>query len=486
VFLRVGVASLFLFHAPQKMFGWWDSEQFPLLSLRGLASATELIASPLLAIGLFTSWAALAGAVDMVGAYIVVHLPRGGFPIENRGELAVLYFVVFVYMAARGGGEYSVDRIRRGRTAEPKRVLAAAAAALLVVGAGVYAGGAASNGSLAAAGSTDATGRGVRVFVTNEGSGELSVISAATQSLIATAPLGKRPRGIKVSPDGKSLYVALSGSPTAGPGVDSATLPPPDRAADGIGEVDAETFTVKRIIHAGMDPEQLDVSADGTRLYVANEDAAQVTVVELPSGRIIAAVPVGDEPEGVAIRPDGKVVYVTSEAEGDVFVIDTATNALIAKIAVGHRPRSIAFLPDGSRAYVTLENDGGVTVVDAIRHRFVELVPLSEPGSTARPRPMGIAVRPDGSGIYVTTGSFGKLLVFNPAANQRVASVAVGQRPWGIALMPDGRTAYTANGPSNDVSVVDLQSHAVLKKIRVGDRPWGVAVADAADYSSPR
>src|SRR5437763_1273915 len=96
-----------------------------------------------------------------------------------------------------------------------------------------------------------------RVFVTNEASGDLTVIDAATQAVIATAPLGKRPRGIKVSPDGKSLFVALSGSPNAGPGVDPKTLPPPDRNADGIGEIDAATYKVKRIIHAGADPEQL-------------------------------------------------------------------------------------------------------------------------------------------------------------------------------------------------------------------------------------
>src|SRR5206468_8271456 len=82
----------------------------------------------------------------------------------------------------------------------------------------------------------------VRVFVTIEASGDLTVIDAATQTVVATAPLGKRPRGIKVSPDRKSLYVALSGSPNAGPGVDPKTLPPPDRSADGIGEVDADTY----------------------------------------------------------------------------------------------------------------------------------------------------------------------------------------------------------------------------------------------------
>src|SRR5262245_34894864 len=124
----------------------------------------------------------------------------------------------------------------------------------------------------------------VRVFVTNEAAGSLTVIDVATAAVIATAPLGTRPRGIQPSPDGKSLYVALSGSPSAPPGVDEKTLPPPDRSADGIGEIDADSYKVKRVIRAGNDPEQLAVSADGQRLYVANEDAAQVSVVDVASG----------------------------------------------------------------------------------------------------------------------------------------------------------------------------------------------------------
>src|SRR5205814_945701 len=234
----------------------------------------------------------------------------------------------------------------------------------------------------------------VRVFVTNEASGDLTVIDAANQTVVATAPLGKRPRGIKMSPDRKSLYVALSGSPNAGPGVDPKTLPPPDRSADGIGEVDADTYKVKRIIHAGNDPEQLDISADGSRLYVANEDAAQVSVVDVPSGTIVATVKIGEEPEGVTIRPDGKVVYVTSEGDGAVFAIDTGTNKLLKRIPVGPRPRSIGFLPDGSRAYVSLENEGALALIDSAQHKFMRLIRLEGQGNTPKPRPMGITVAP--------------------------------------------------------------------------------------------
>src|SRR6266851_3271869 len=124
----------------------------------------------------------------------------------------------------------------------------------------------------------------------------------------------------------------------------------------GTGAVDIATNKIKRIIHAGNDPEQLAISADGTRLYVANEDAATVSVVDVASGAVVASVKIGEEPEGVTIRPDGRVVYVTSEGDGAVFAIDTQTNTLLKRIPVGPRPRSIGFLPDGSRAYVSLEN----------------------------------------------------------------------------------------------------------------------------------
>ena len=87
-------------------------------SIRSLASLIETISSALVALGLFTSYAAFLAAAEMVGAYLIVHihiLPRPGWPIENRGELAVLYFFVFVYMIARGGGKYSLDRALRGK-----------------------------------------------------------------------------------------------------------------------------------------------------------------------------------------------------------------------------------------------------------------------------------------------------------------------------------------------------------------------------------
>jgi YVTN family beta-propeller protein len=168
-------------------------------------------------------------------------------------------------------------------------------------------------------------GASYRVYVTNERSGTLSVIEEPGARVTQTLALGKRPRGLKLSPDGKLLYVALSGSPPAGPNVDPATLPPADRDADGIGVVDLAQMKLLRILRGVSDPEQLAVSADGKRLYIASEDTGQAIVFDAADGRQLAALKVGDEPEGVTLSPDGRHVYMTSESDHQVTVIDTAT-----------------------------------------------------------------------------------------------------------------------------------------------------------------
>src|SRR6202022_483123 len=111
-----------------------------------------------------------------------------------------------------------------------------------------------------------------RIYVTNEVSGDLTVIDSGTFKVVATVPLGKRPRGIHPSPDGKTLYVALSGSPIAGPDVDESTLPPPDKSADGIGVFDVKQNKLVRTIHGGSDPENFDLSKDRVKNQRSNEE----------------------------------------------------------------------------------------------------------------------------------------------------------------------------------------------------------------------
>jgi putative oxidoreductase len=90
------------------MFGGREVEW---MSRLGAASVIEIGAGTLIAIGLFTVPAAVLAAGEMAFAYYLAHFPNGRWPIENGGEPAVLYCAIFLFVAARGPGPVSVDRL---------------------------------------------------------------------------------------------------------------------------------------------------------------------------------------------------------------------------------------------------------------------------------------------------------------------------------------------------------------------------------------
>jgi YVTN family beta-propeller protein len=314
-----------------------------------------------------------------------------------------------------------------------------------------------------------------RVYVSDEDGGNVIVISTTNDSVIASIPVGKRPRGLRVSPDGKRLFVALSGVPRSGPGVDESKLPPADPSADGIGIVDLASLKLARVIPGGQDPELFDVTADGKRLWVSNEDTAAASLVDIEAGKVLQRVPVGEEPEGVGIHPSGKVVYITNEADNSVSVLDIESGRPVTQIATGGRPRSVIFTADGARAFVTCETTHSLTIIDARTH--AKAGELELPGDLVRP--MGLALSPDGRTLYVSGGR-GKTVhaVGLDEANPRVKTTIadVGVRPWGIGVTRSGARLYTANGPTGDVSVIDTATGAVTRRIAVGGSPWGIAI----------
>jgi YVTN family beta-propeller protein len=316
------------------------------------------------------------------------------------------------------------------------------------------------------------------LYVSDEDKGIVAIVDPSSAQVVASVAVGKRPRGLKLSRDGKRLFVALSGSPRGGPGVDESKLPPADRDADGIGVVDLDQRKLVTTFHSGQDPESFDLSPDGTTLYVSNEETAEMTVVDVSTGATRGRVHVGKEPEGVTVRPDGKVVFVTSEQEGEVTGVDSQTLSVVAHVPTGPRPRSIVFARDGVTGFVTDEMGAKVTVFDAVAYQprgDIE-IHLGSPMPTG-PRPMGAVLSPDGKQIYVTCGRGGSVAIIDVASRKQVRSIdGVGDRPWGIASSADGRRIYTANGTSSDVSIVDLSTGNVDKRVHVGGSPWGIAI----------
>jgi YVTN family beta-propeller protein len=326
-----------------------------------------------------------------------------------------------------------------------------------------------------------------QIFVSNEKSGDVTVINGSDNKVLGTIAVGKRPRGIHASPDGKTVYVALSGTPLAAPPKLDAKGNPifergkddddddsvkSDKSADAIGVVDVAQRKLTGKIAGGSDPEEFSLSKDGTRLYVSNEDVKAASVINIASSKVEHIIAVGQEPEGVATSPDGARFYVTCEAGGDVYAIETTGFSSVGHFKVNVRPRSMDFLPGGAIGFIPSESTGELNVIDTVNFKVQKVITLP-PGS----RPMSVKVSFDGQKVYVSTGRGGTVAVLNSHTYELLTTIQVGTRPWGIAFSPDGKFLYTANGPSNDVSVVDVAANKEIARVKAGASPWGVAIA---------
>jgi putative oxidoreductase len=102
-------------HGMPKLFGWFggmgpEGGSAELVSLMGLAGVLEVFGGLAIVLGVLTRPVAVVLALEMLIAYFYAHAPQGPIPYANGGELALLYFFVWVYLAGNGAGPASVDR----------------------------------------------------------------------------------------------------------------------------------------------------------------------------------------------------------------------------------------------------------------------------------------------------------------------------------------------------------------------------------------
>ncbi|WP_240805642.1 YncE family protein [Streptomyces sp. A1547] len=294
-------------------------------------------------------------------------------------------------------------------------------------------------------------------YVTNAFSGTVSVIDTATNTVTATIPVGSRPEGVAVTPDGTRVYVANSDGTT-------------------VSVISTASNAVTATITVGRGPRGVAITPDGTRAYVTNSISGTVSVISTATNTVTATVSVGMAPRGVAV---GSSVYVANPGSNTVSVIDIASNTVTATIDVGTFPQGVAVNPDS--AYVTNTNDGTVSVIDAAGNGIAATIPV---GSS----PLGVAAAlVGGANVYVTNAtSPGTVSVINSASNTVTATIPVGSLPQGVAVIPDASRVYVTNVGSDTVSVIDSAANAVTATVNVGDGPVAVAIGTIPVLEQPR
>ena len=112
---RVLVGLMFIQHGAQKLFGAFggvgpNGGTVQLISLFGLAGIIEFFGGLFIVVGFLTRWAAFFGALDMVGAFAIVHIKNGFIPILNGGELVVVFFASFLIILVYGARKFGLDK----------------------------------------------------------------------------------------------------------------------------------------------------------------------------------------------------------------------------------------------------------------------------------------------------------------------------------------------------------------------------------------
>ncbi|HEX9246051.1 MAG TPA: cytochrome D1 domain-containing protein [bacterium] len=187
--------------------------------------------------------------------------------------------------------------------------------------------------------------------------GKLDVIDTSTLEVAAQVPVAK-PHGVALSPDGRTAYVGSQDVPTH----------------NAVVVVDIPARRVAARLPVDQTPRGLTVSPDGKSVYFTEANSADIQVLDTATNTITARIPVGPIPHQIAFTPDRKYALAVVQATGRLAIIDAASRQVVKDVAVGKYPHWVGLTSNGALAYVTNEGDNTVSVVNMAKQEVVATI----------------------------------------------------------------------------------------------------------------
>ena len=313
-------------------------------------------------------------------------------------------------------------------------------------------------------------------YVTNQ-KGNITVIDLASLEPVSEIDVnGKGPRGIGITPDGKTIVVA---------NVDGGD----------ITLIARESGEIIKHIEIGENPEFVRVI--GNRAYISFEPAslggppptpgseaaqkleeereeedaepAKIAVVNIESGIVEKEITGGMETEGIELSYDQTKLIITNEADENITVHDLESGEMIKEISTieyGHRPRGIKASPDGSMYVGSIEYGNSLVVMNS----EFEVITSIKTGEV----PYGLSFSRDGSKLYVALAKGKVLQVFDTKTWEELGRGKTGTRCWHFTFTPDDSKILVACGRSDEVVVLNASDLSVVKRLTGFAMPWGI------------
>jgi YVTN family beta-propeller protein len=336
------------------------------------------------------------------------------------------------------------------------------------------------------------------VYTDNSSLNVFDAINFRTQSVITTVPVGRGPAGLVVDPGNGDLYLAESlsdnltvanaasrgivGSIQLGLEPEAAAF---DTASDELGVVmsdqnalwlfNATTDVRLQTIPVGVAPADIVYDSINECFYVSNSGSSTVSVVNGTTNHLVATVSVETQPGAMAFAPSYGYVFVADgngQGSPDVTEIRGADNTVVAHLPMGGTVAGVAY--DATNGDLYVGTGSGITVLDPISKATVTTIPTAYLQPT-----LGI----DGATGEVLAGgvfdtSFGisaNLSIIDPATNQILANVTVGDATDGIDYDVETGLAYVASAFNDTVSVVNISESTTVGTLSVGSSPAGIS-----------
>ena len=306
-------------------------------------------------------------------------------------------------------------------------------------------------------------------YVTNRGSGTVSVYDVINVRLDREIQVGQNPAAVTANPLRNEVYVVNSGT------------------ANGQGSVaiiDSEKNAVVATVPVHKVPVAIALDPTGASGYVVNSASNSISVLDLKARREVALIGVGEDPAAARVSPDGRTLVVANRGGNSVSIIETATRKIRAVIEGCPGAADVVILPDSSKAFAACSGGHQVMAIQ-LAH---ETRPDGRPATVDRIEslldvgrgPVQLALKPDGGEVFVTNSQSNSISEIYADKDDVAGAYLMGADPVRGLVSNDNSLLYVGNLHSSEVAVYSIEDGKRLYPgIHVGDGPSALAFSSA-------